>query len=82
MKYKREYKNQPIPDEWITEAIKEGHRTTDEIIKELGIHRNTVYTKMRKLIAEGKIKRDEKRVPFFYYVKEERPNEGYGSHKE
>lgn len=71
MKYKREYSNQPIPDEWIIEAIKEGHRTTDDIIKELNIHRNTIYHKIRKLLAERKIERDESRVPFFYYVKEE-----------
>jgi predicted transcriptional regulator len=71
MKYERKFANEPIPDEWIIEAIKEGNRTTDDIVKELKIHKNTIYYKVRQMLADGKIERDETRIPFFYFVKEE-----------
>lgn len=81
MKLKRDYKTQEIPDEWIIKTIQEGNRTTNSIIESLGISNTAAYYKLRKMTAEGRIKRDETRRPFFYYVKEEVTNEGYGSHK-
>lgn len=44
--------------------------TTNSIIESLGISNTAAYYKLRKLTAEGRIKRDETRRPFFYYVKE------------
>jgi predicted transcriptional regulator len=71
MKYERKYTTDPIPDEWIIEAIKNGHRTTDDIVQELKIHKNTIYYKVRQLLADGQIERDTSRVPYYYFVKEE-----------
>jgi DNA-binding Lrp family transcriptional regulator len=51
------------------------------MIKKLGISQKACYYKLRKMLYEGKIKRDTSRVPFVYYIKEEVTNEGYGSHK-
>jgi predicted transcriptional regulator len=71
MKYERKFKNEPIPDEWIIEAIKNGHRTTDDIVKELKIHKNTMSNKVRQMLADGKIERDTSRVPYYYFVPDE-----------
>ena len=67
----REYRSQKIPEMWFIDAIKEGHNTPQAMIKKLGISQKACYYKLRKMLYEGKIKRDTSRVPFVYYLKEE-----------